>query len=335
MNKFPIDITLISTEQVKNKIDGNFDFVLNCIEEAFNKRANNNVLLPDKISQIFDVNTQERINCMPSTLMDEKICGMKWVSVFPPNTQKGIQNISGVILLSELTNGFPIALVDGTYCTAIRTAGVGGIAAKYLSKENCETIGFIGAGEQARMHFEIIKHVRPNIKKCYVSSKTDKTVLSFIETLSTKYSDVEFINCENNFKKATIDADIIVTATSSQIQILQADWIKDGALYIHVGGLEDSFDVPRKASKIVCDEWDAVKHRTQTISLMYKSGELKDEGIYANIGDIVSGSKKGRENDHEFIYFNSVGLSYIDVLLGYRIYQLFNKKDNLQIFKLQ
>ena len=72
--------------------------------------------------------------------------------------------------------------------------------------------------------------------------------------------------------------------------------------------------------KIVCDSWNSAKHRTQTISRLYKMGRLTDDDIYADLPDIVAG-KKGREHNNEKIYFNSVGLSYVDVALGYHLYQ--------------
>ena len=111
-----------------------------------------------------------------------------------------------------------------------------------------------------------------------------------------------------------------MTAISSQAPVLRAEDITKGSLYIHVGGWEDEYGVALKANKIVCDDWEASKHRTQTICRMYKEGILRDQDIYANLYDLISGKKSGRENDDEFIYFNSVGLSYIDLCFANYIY---------------
>lgn len=134
--------------------------------------------------------------------------------------------------------------------------------------------------------------------------------------MSKLYPNIIFINCGNDYHKAVANADIVVTAISGQNTVLKADWIKKGTFYCHVAGLEDEYAVALKASKIVCDDWEVVKHRTQTISRMYKAGILKDTDIYANLKEIILGNKKGRENDDEFIYFNSVGLSFLDVALA-------------------
>ena len=87
-------------------------------EEAMRADRRGEVLFPDKIVQIFDDATQERINCLPATFKQDKVCGVKWVSVFPPNPVKhGIQNLSAVIILSEIEHGFPIAFMEGTLCS--------------------------------------------------------------------------------------------------------------------------------------------------------------------------------------------------------------------------
>ncbi len=294
---------------------------LDVAETAILAYSQGKVLFPDKVSQIFNEQTQDRINCLPATIVDEKVCGMKWVSVFPSNAAKGIQNLSAVILLSDTENGFPKAFLEATACSNLRTAAVSSIAAKYLAPKDPVTVGFVGAGQQARYHFAALKNVFPQIKHCLVSSRTFATEKAFAEALRGKYPDVEFTECNGDYEKAVRGADVLVSAISGQSPIIKSDWIHKGMLYLHVGGWEDEYEVPLKADKIVCDNWDSVKHRTQTLSRLYKSGRLKDEDIYCDIDNLVSGKKIGRENSEEFIYFNAVGLSYVDVALANRMYK--------------
>lgn len=322
-----IKIRVISQEDVAQIFKGNTDVLFEVIEDAFMKYLHGSVLFPDKISQIFDQKTQNRINCMPATLLGEDmVCGMKWVSVFPTNAPKGIQNVTGVMLLSEINTGFPIAIIDGTLATKMRTSGVGCVAAKYLAPSKVETIGIIGSGEEARMHYALLKHKFPSIKECRVSSRSASSEEAFISKFKDITPDVAFIACNNDSYKCASNADIIITAISGQAPVLKAKDITKGGLYIHVGGWEDEFEVALKAQKIVCDDWEASKHRTQTICRMYKNGILKDHDIYANLSDLIFGRKKGRENDDEFIYFNSVGLSYIDLNLANYIYKEAEKR---------
>ncbi len=321
-----IVIKTISQEDVAAIFKGNADAIYGIIEDSFKKYLADDIIMPDKISQIFDEASQNRINCMPATLIDEKICGMKWVSVFPSNAPKGVQNVTGIMLLSELETGFPIAVIDGTLSTKMRTAAVGCTAAKYLAPSKVETIGIIGAGEEARMHFTLLKHMFPTIKECRVSSLNTEIEQGFIDKFKDIVPDLKFVTCNNDSHLCASGADIIVTAISGQSPVLKAADITKGGLYIHVGGWEDEYGVAQKANKIVCDEWEVVKHRSQTLCRMYKAGLLKDEDIHANLSELIAGTKVGRENDDEFIYFNSVGLSYIDINFANYIYEEAKKR---------
>lgn len=321
-----IKLRIVSREKVIEIFRGRTEMIFEIIEASFRKYINGEVLFPDKISQIFDPLTQNRINCMPATLLNDKVSGLKWVSVFPTNAERKIQNVTGVTLISEIDTGFPIAVIDSTWTTAVRTTGVGCVAAKYLAPSVVEKIGIIGGGEQARMHFALLKHMFPSIKECRVCSRKQTTEEAFISVFKPLVTDVVFIPCANDSHKCASGADIIVTAISGQAPVLKANDITKGGLYIHVGGWEDEFGVALKAQKIVCDDWEASKHRTQTICRMFKEGILKDHDIYANLSDLVSGRKPGRVNNDEFIYFNSVGLSFIDIAFANFIYQEAMKK---------
>lgn len=316
-----IVIKAISQEEVASIFKSNADSIFGIIEDSFRKYLAGDIIMPDKISQIFDEESQNRINCMPATLIAEKICGMKWVSVFPSNATKGVQNVTGIMLLSELETGFPIAVIDGTLSTKMRTAAVGCTAAKYLAPSKVETIGIIGAGEEARMHFTLLKHMFPSIKECRVCSLNTEIEQGFIDKFKTIVPEVKFISCNNDSHLCASGADIIVTAISGQCPVLKAADITKGGLYIHVGGWEDEYGVAQKADKIVCDDWEVVKHRSQTLCRMYNEGLLEDNDIYANLSELISGTKVGRERDDEFIYFNSVGLSYIDINFARYIYE--------------
>ena len=122
---------------------------MDAAESAIRAFHAGDIIFPDKIVQIFNDETQERINCLPATFKSDGVCGVKWVSVFPPNPAKnGIQNLSAVVILSEIEHGFPIAFMEGTLGSNIR---VGALADRYLARDDATTIGFIGAGEQAKM----------------------------------------------------------------------------------------------------------------------------------------------------------------------------------------
>jgi len=322
MSKNAIKFTYLSQEELIEAGAFNLKMAIEALHQGLVKFKDEQILFPEKIVQIFNEETQERINCLPATLLDEKICGVKWVSCFPPNPIRfGTQNLSAIIVLSNIINGYPVCVMDGTLCSNMRVAAMGATAADKLAREDAESIGFIGAGEQAKMHLIGMKAVRPGLKVCRVASKYAEEEHGFISGLQRIIPDMEFVACDTVLEKAIRDSDIIVTATSAQAPLLKADWIKKGAFYSHVGGWEDEYKVVQMADKIVCDDWNTVKHRTQTVSRCYKDGIINDSNIYANIIDIIDGTKMGRENDDEFIYFNAVGLAYADISIAYSMYR--------------
>ncbi len=291
-------------------------------ENAMLAFRNKEILFPEKVVQIFNDDTQERINCLPATLLPEKVCGVKWVSVFPGNPENhGVQNLSAVIILSEIQRGFPVAFMDGTLCSNVRVGAMGAIAAKHFARQDSRSIAFIGAGEQAKMHLIALKTVIPALEECRVSAKYAYEEKQFVDEMGPLFPDMRFLAADTNAQRAVEGADILVTATSAQAPLLKAAWMKPGAFYSHIGGWEDEYDVAKQCDKIVCDDWETVKHRTQTLSRMYKDGELTDEDIYADLVEVVAGEKGGRETAEERAYFNAVGLAYVDVAIAHAMYQ--------------
>lgn len=291
-------------------------------EQAILAYDQDDVIFPEKIVQIFNDETQERINCLPATFKSRKICGVKWVSVFPPNpVRHGIQNLSAVIILSETERGFPIAFMEGTLCSNVRVGTMGAIAAKHLARQDSTSIGFIGAGEQAKMHLIAMKTAVPKLEVCRVAAKEASEEDQFVREMKAILPEMEFEPTRSDLQRATSQSDIVVTATSAQAPLLKAAWLKPGAFYSHVGGWEDEYAVAHACDKIVCDDWETVKHRTQTLSRMYKDGELSDDDIHGNLVDLIAGRKPGRENATERAYFNAVGLAYVDVGIAMAMYE--------------
>lgn len=317
-----VNFTYLSQEDLLDSGCFDLQMVIEVAEKTMLAFEDHRILFPEKIVQIFDPVAQDRINCLPATLLDEKICGAKWVSVFPRNPKRhGVQNLSAIFVLSEIEKGFPVAVMDGTLASNMRVAAMGGIAAKHLARKDSQSIGFIGAGEQAKMHLLAMKAVRPSLKECRVSAKTVEEENQFIKELSPLLSDMTFTGTKTVARDAMVGADILVTATSAQAPLLKADWMKPGAFYSHIGGWEDEYNVALQCDKIVCDDWETVTHRTQTLSKMYAEGLLSHNDIYADLHELVSGHKIGRETDDERTYFNAVGLSYVDVAIALAMFK--------------
>ena len=321
MNDNRIECLFLSQEDLLKAGCLDMRLAIGAAEEAMLAFRKDEILFPDKVVQIFDEGTQERINCLPATLLTEKVCGVKWVSVFPRNPERyGMQNLSAVIILSEIERGFPIAFMDGTLCSNVRVGAMGALAARHLARPDARSIAFIGAGEQAKMHLIGMKTVIPGIEECRVSAKLAEEEQQFIEEMRPLFGEMRFSAAGTEARQAMEGADILVTATSAQAPLLKAAWMKPGSFYSHIGGWEDEYAVAKQCDKIVCDDWETVKHRTQTLSRMYKDGELRDEDVHANLVEIIAGEKSGRETPEERAYFNAVGLAYVDVAIAHAMY---------------
>ncbi len=321
MNDNRIECLFLSQEDLLKAGCLDMRLAIGAAEEAMLAFRREEILFPDKVVQIFDEGTQERINCLPATLLTEKVCGVKWVSVFPRNPERyGMQNLSAVIILSEIERGLPIAFMDGTLCSNVRVGAMGALAARHLARPDSRSIAFIGAGEQAKMHLIGMKTVIPGIEECRVSAKLAEEEQQFIEEMRPLFGEMRFSAAGTEARQAMEGADILVTATSAQAPLLKAAWMKPGSFYSHIGGWEDEYAVAKQCEKIVCDDWETVKHRTQTLSRMYKDGELRDEDVHANLVEIIAGEKSGRETPEERAYFNAVGLAYVDVAIAHAMY---------------
>jgi ornithine cyclodeaminase/alanine dehydrogenase-like protein (mu-crystallin family) len=317
-----IRFTYLSQEDLLHAGCLDFRLAIDAAESALLACRNGDVLFPEKIVQIFDPQTQERINCLPATLRREKVCGVKWVSVFPANVSAfGVQNLAAIFVLSEIEKGFPFAVMEGTLASNVRVGAMSALAARYFAPEEPRIIGFIGSGEQAKMNLLAMKSVRPGLAECRVSAKTAEEERQFVRELAPILTDMNLVAAETDSAWAMSEADILVTATSAQAPLLQAAWMKPGSFYTHVGGWEDEYAVAKQCEKIVCDDWEAVKHRTQTLSRMYAEGELSDTDINGNLVEFVAGDKRGRERKDERVYFNAVGLAYVDVAISLAMYR--------------
>jgi len=317
-----IRFTYLSQEDLLEGGCLDFRMAIEAASSALLAHRNGEVLFPDKIVQIFDQETQERINCLPATLLSERVCGVKWVSVFPPNVPRfGLQNLTALFILSEIEKGFPLAVLEGTLASNLRVGAMGALAAKHFAPRDARVIGFIGSGEQAKMHLLAMKTVCPTLTACRVAARTSEEEDQFVRELAPLVPDMELVATGTDRARAMDGADILVTATSAQAPLLEAAWMKPGSFYSHVGGWEDEYAVARQCQKIVCDDWETVKHRTQTLSRMYQDGQLRDSDIHGNLDEVVAGVKPGRESDDERVYFNAVGLAFVDVAIALAMYR--------------
>jgi len=295
------------------------------MEKVFSLHDKKDYVLPQKCvlrwGDIDSETTIGRINAMPGWIGgDFKAVGIKWIASSPRNPFKyNLPRASAVIILNDSQTLVPKAIMDGTAISAARTGANTGVAAKYLAKKDSKILGIIGAGVQSNTQLMAVHYIFPDLREIKIFDIDMKRAQTFASRMSEKIG--KPIKVVKTAFGAVEDSDIFITATVTKEPIIKKDWIKPGVFYSHVGSHECEFDAIMKFDKRIVDDWSEIKHRgVESLAVMYGQGMVTDSDIYAEIGEIVNGKKKGRENDTEAIYVNTVGMGIEDVAVASRIY---------------
>lgn len=320
------EVLFLNQEDVAKSGGNNMSLAIKTMEAVFSLHQKGDYVLPNKSvlrwGDMESESTRGRINSMPASIGgDFNAVGIKWISSSPMNPDKfGLPRATGTIILNDYETLMPISIMDGMLISAMRTGANSGVAAKYLAKKDAATLGLVGAGVQNKTQLLAMKEVVSNLEHVKIADLNLERAQAFAEEMQqkTKLS----IEVVSSAEEAVKNSDIVITATVTKKPIVKADWIGKGTLYIHVGSHECEFDVIDKADKIVVDDWEELKHRgVETISIMYKEGKFNEKNIHAPLGELVNAIKEGRTNDHEFIYFNSVGLGIQDIAFASSLYK--------------
>jgi ornithine cyclodeaminase len=248
--------------------------------------------------------------------------GFKAIASFPRNPFKwNLPRASALIILHDTQVGLPLAVMDGTLISAMRTGAVSGVGAKYLAREDAARVGLIGAGVQCRTQLMAFQVARPGIQQAAVFDIRRDRSEAFASEMGERLG--LDIRVAESAEEVSRQADILVTATTNVTRpIVHHGWLAPGSYYAHVSAYECEYDVLRHADKVLVDDWDLVKARMySTVALMWRDGQFADDDLYAEFGEVVSGQKPGRESDRERIVFSPIGLALHDVAVAHRIYQ--------------
>jgi ornithine cyclodeaminase len=300
------------------------------IEKCFRYHATGESILPHKMAMrwgdLHSEETEGRINAMPGYLGgDVNLAGIKWIGSMPSNRSRhGLPRASGILILNDRETKIPVAIMDATIISAMRTGASGGVAAKYLARPDSQVCGIIGAGVQGRTQAMAVKVGLPQLKKFVVYDIDRQRLSDWCRDMEKQLG----LPCEPrpSVEAAVSESDLFVTVTTANTPFIKKGFIRAGHTEIHMSHHEDEFDVLKKADKIVVDDWEQVKHRMgQTISLAYGKGLITDADIYADLGQIVAGQKKGRQSPEEFIYFNAVGMGIEDIAFAKKLLETAKK----------
>ncbi len=259
--------------------------------------------------------------------------GMKWIGSFPANRSLGLPRASAILVLNSPETGFPVAILDGTVVSAMRTGAMTGLGARNLAPRSSRKVGMIGAGVQARTQILGLISALPEIEEIAVFNRTEEHTEALIEECRERWQAP--VVRANSIAAALTDADVALTITTAGEPLMSAAHIKPGALTIQLSGHECEFDVIRQCRKLIVDNWEVIKHRgIITPAVMHNQGCLADTDVHATLAQVMLGEKSGREDDGERIHFAHMGMGVEDVALGWDIFCRASKMGIGQKLKL-
>jgi ornithine cyclodeaminase len=250
------------------------------------------------------------------------VAGLKIISDFQKNYEHGLPSELALLTLIRPETGAPMAIMDATLITWMRTGAVTALGAKFLASEKPRVLGHIGARGTARYNVPMLNMLF-DFEEIRVTSKRPESRERFAGEMSDLLGKpvLAMDTCEETVR----DADIIIDASRLlEHQVLVRDeWVKPGALLQPYGAvLSVAPTLPFSVDKMVVDDWNQCQQSQYgQFAGMVQAGELRTEHIYGEIGEIVAGLKPGRTSHEERILFWHKGFAISDIVLGHLAYQ--------------
>jgi ornithine cyclodeaminase len=252
---------------------------------------------------------------MPAYLEQNGALAVKVVSVFPQNTEIGLPIIHALVMVLDSVTGRPQALLEGGALTAIRTGAASGAATDLLARPDAASVLIVGSGVQARTQLEAVCTVR-DIRDVRIVSLDHQQAEEFVIELAGRGPIPTAIAVAEDVDMAVAEADIICTATTSSTPVFDGRLIKPGTHINGVGSFTPEMQevdlVTVQRSLVVVDSRTAVLAEAGDLIIPLENGDIKEDHIFAELGEIVSGHLPGRERQDQITFFKSVGVAAQD-----------------------
>jgi len=321
-----IEFLYLTQEDVKaTGID--MSTALEAVEDAFRLHHQGQVNLPYKT--VLDLGERERGrgNAMPAYVGGPyDVFGIKWIAGFPKNPRDyGLPRATGLFILNDAWRGIPLAVMDCTLLSALRTGAVTGVGARYLARRDSLSVAMIGAGVQARTQAEALKAVLPGLAELRAFDPRREAAEGLAEEAQARFGMAA--RAVATAEEAVRDADIVVTVTVADEPIVKEAWIKPGSFFAAVGSYqEEEFEVVTNSDLVVVDGIEHVLHReTPVIALMIQQKRIRRDAV-VELGAVVCGDRPGRQRPEERIFFSPIGMAIEDVCLCHKVYQMAARK---------
>lgn len=308
---------------------------IEAVEKAFGEYADGTVSMP--LRPTIRVPKQSgSVLFMPAYLEGMNALGIKVVSVYANNpSQFSLPTTLGVVLLNDPKSGELLAFMDGAFLTAMRTGAASGVATKYLARKDVSEVGVIGTGVQGRKQVAAVCEVR-SIKKVKAFDVDRDRCDMFCKEVSKELG-VQVVRVESA-RDAVRGSGVVVTASTSKTPVVEGAWLEEGthvnAIGSHTPDARELDAAAVKRAKLVVDSKEAALKEAGDLIIPIAEGLFSQDHIFAELGEIVTGRKSGRESDSEITVFKSQGLAIQDISTARKVYELATKTGVGQVLKL-
>jgi alanine dehydrogenase len=316
-----LKVLLLTEREIKPLLS--IDEVMEAVEAAFREKGLGYAQMPPKQYLLYTKYNGD-LRAMPSYLERLNISAVKVVNSHPDNPGKfGLPTVMATIILVDPRNGAPLAVMSGTWITAMRTGAAGGIAAKHLARRDPNIVGLVGAGTQARTQLAALFSLYKEFEEVRVWSRTSSTRDRYVNEMREAYPDRAEIVPVKSVRDSVEGVDILVTTTPSRKPLVSNEWVSEGMHITCIGadaaGKEELDPAILKRAKIVVDDWEQASHSGE-INVPLAKGVITKEDVWGDICEIVAGLKPGRTSRDEITIFTSTGLAVQDAVTAKLVY---------------
>jgi alanine dehydrogenase len=257
---------------------------------------------------------------MPAQLSHPAALGLKAIAVFPGNEGTPLDSHQGIVLLLHPETGAPIAIMDASSITAIRTAAVSGVATRALAREEASDLALLGSGVQARSHLEAMGLVR-TLSRIRVWSPNGARVAAFVKW-AREHLGVE-VEPARGPRETVLGADIICTTTASSTPVLQGEWIAPGA---HINAVGSSIPSARELDtaamargRLFVDRRESAANEAGDFLIPLREGAIPESHLLGELGDVLLGRLAGRTGRTDITIFKSLGIAVEDLASAHHV----------------
>jgi len=288
--------------------------MIGLLETAFRERGEGRVEMPPKPG--VHPGGDAFIHAMPAYIPALRSAGVKWVSGYPGNQQRDLPYISGLLILNDVDTGIPLSVMDCTWITAYRTAAASALSARYLARAASETAGVLACGVQGRTNLQALATLFP-LRRAVAYDIRPDVQRRFVEEMASALG-IEVVAARGP-RDAVAASDIVVTSgpiLKHPTPTIEKGWLRPGSFASAVD-FDSYWSAPALAEfdKVATDDHDQFQYYR-------RAGYFRQTpDPYADLGELVTGRKPGRERDDERAIAINLGLALDDMAVAPEVYR--------------